>query len=360
MLLKTSRNGVKTAFEYLARLPFTKTLLHRLSELARGRSVAFFSLHRLLGDTVDLQDHPHFLNKTALTVKEARHFLTQIGKTLPFVSLVEALEYLKGNQVLERSVAVLLIEAPYRETLKNLVPLVDELNVPFAISLGSHSLNTGEPPWMDEVIFKVISTPKEELVANFIDRSFALTSTQERVWAANHLVENLSLCNQKMLQARLHHLRELLHETALPPRSERIASIPELLKLAAHPHISFVVAGFYQMPIFELNSAEAHREIMGAKEELSSLFGEALVPVFIYPVGLIKSKSLELITMMIEGGYIAAITRTIGLARPGDNMFCLPCLPLGLAAKNAQFELQGLSEAIDEFLLITLAKDKEL
>lgn len=360
MLFKTPRQGVKTAFQYLTRLPFTKGLCHKISELARGPSVAFFSLHRLLDDNANLNQHPHFLNKTALTTKEARKLLLHIEKTLPFVSLPEALEFLKGNQRLDRSVAVLLVEAPYKETIKNLIPLIDEQKIPVAISLSCHSLNTGEPPWMDEVVFRVISTSKDKLMVNFIDRSFLLTSMQERIWAANHLVENLNHCHPKMLATRLCHLREILYETALPPRSERIATIPELLKLASHPAISYIIGGFYQMPIFDLKGSEAFKEIISAKEELRSLFSEALVPVFIYPNGLVRNKGLELVNTMIEGGYEAALTETLGLARPGDNLFRLPLLPLSLTTKNAQFELQGISEAIDEFLLITLAKNKEL
>ncbi|HXW60629.1 MAG TPA: hypothetical protein VEK06_03730, partial [Myxococcota bacterium] len=188
MLFKTSRDSVKTAFQYFSRIPWSKAVLHRLSELARGPAVAFFSLHRLLDDNEELFKHPHFLNKTALTTKNARRILSEIKKTLPFVPLVEAQSLLRGDTPLKRSVAVLLVEVPYKETIRNLLPLANELNIPFSLALCSHSLATGEPPWMDEVSFRIISTTKEELVVNFIDRSFALTSSAERIWAANHIV----------------------------------------------------------------------------------------------------------------------------------------------------------------------------
>ena len=81
MLLKTSQSGVKNAFEYLAKLPFTKALLHKVSEAARGKCIAFFSLHRVLENNQELKTHPHFLNRSALTTKQVRAFLTQIKKT---------------------------------------------------------------------------------------------------------------------------------------------------------------------------------------------------------------------------------------------------------------------------------------
>lgn len=360
MLFKTSRGGVKTAFEYVSKIPFTKKLLHRINEMTRGPMVVFFSLHRVLDEHDAEATHPHILNKSALTTKDARKFLSHIKKTLPFIPLIEALPYLKGDAPLKQSVAVLLVEAPYKESFRNLMPLASDLNIPFSVALSSHSLATGEPPWMDEVSFRIMSTNKEELVVNFIDRSFALSGSAERIWAANHIVENLSHCHQRLLLSRLYHLRDLLHETALPPKSERIASIPELQKLSKHPLLSFVVSGQLQMPLFELEIDEAKKESLGAKEELAALFGDALLPVFFYPFGLGKIKNLSLTKTMIEGGYEAAITRVIGIARPGDNMFRLPSLPLDLGSNSfAQFELQGLSDAIDEFLLVTLAKDKE-
>lgn len=359
MLLDTSRGGVKKAFEYLVRLPFTKPLLHRLSEAARGKCVAYFSLHRILEDGPDLASHPHRLSKTALTVCEARRILEKIKKTLTFISLTESLDFLLGHKTLERSVAVLLIDAPYAQTLKLLVPLAHELKIPFTVGLSTHSLLTGEPTWVDEISYRVMSTPKKELVVNFIDRSFALSNTNDRLFAAQHIIDNLSDCTPPMLQSRLQHVREILHETALLPASERIATTSQLAKLG--PNIAWAVAGCEHLPCFVHDLEGSAREIITAKLELSAMMGETLAPVYLYPPGFDKRHQGELFKMMMGAGYTAAISRSIGVCRPGDNMFRLQRLPLGLGAKSfEQFEVQGLADAIDQFLLITLAQDEGL
>lgn len=360
MLLNTSRGGVKTAFEYLARLPFTKPLLHRLNEAARGKCVAFFSLHRILDEGPDLASHPHYLAKTALTAGQARRVLKHIKKTLPFVSLPSSLAILKGEEPMKRSVAVLIIEAPYAQTIKNVVPLALELDIPVAIALTTHSLLTGEPLWMDEVTYRIISTPKQQLVLNFIDRSFNLTTAAERIFAAHHLVDILSHCSIPTLHSRLDHVREILHETALAPTSERICTQAQLMKLEL-PGLSFIVAGREHIPFYEMDVKEAEKEIVYAKQELSQMVGNTLAPVFLYPLGIDKRRKTEFIKLMMDAGYTAAISRAIGICRPGDNMFRLSRLPLGPSAKSfEQFELQGLSDAIDEFLLVTLGQDKGL
>jgi len=360
MLLDTSRGGVKKAFEYLMRLPFTKPLLHRLNEAARGKCVVYFSLHRILEEGPELAMHPHRLTKTALTIFEARRLLEQIKKTLSFISLAESLEFLLGRKAIKRSVAVLLIESPYVQTLKFLVPLAQELKIPFTVGLTTQSLLTGEPVWMDEISFKVISTAKRELVVNFIDRSFALSTTAERLVAVQHIIENLSSCTAPMLQSRLQHLREILKETAVLPASERIATASQLAQLS-QANISWAIAGNEHLPCFAHDPEAAEREIITAKLELSAMMGQGLAPVYFYPLGFEKRHQAQLLRMMMSAGYTAAISRSVGVCRPGDNMFRLQRLSLSLEAKSfEQFEVQGLAEAIDQFLLVSFAQDEGL
>jgi hypothetical protein len=360
MLLNTSRGGVKKAFEYLMRLPLAKPILHRLNEAARGKFIAFFSLHRILDDSKDLANHPHRITKTALTCDEARKILSHIQKTLTFVSINNALEFLRGQGNFERSVAVLIIESPYAQTLKHMIPLAHELKIPLTLSICTNALLTGEPLWMDEVSFRVIGTPLEELVVNFIDRSFSLKSPQERVVASAHIIDNLSNCGVLTLRNRLKDLRALLQETALLPASERIATASQIIKLSAY-NIRCIIAGNEHVPGFMQDSYETKREIMSAKSELEALLDNILDPVYIYPIGIQKNHEPDLIKILLSSGYKSAISRHIGVCRPGDNMFKLMRLPLALGAKSfEQFEVQGLADAIDEFLLITLAQDEGL
>ena len=188
MLFQTSKESIKTALEYFIKLPFSKTILHKASEIARGKCVVFFTLHRVLEDDASMLRHPHFLNKTALSLKETRKLLTHFNHKLPFVSLMDALEFLKGHQSINRSVAVLLIEVAYASTMRLIKPLLEELRIPATIVLTTKSIYDGQMPWMDEVVYRLGSTAKETLSVSFIDRSFSLANDHERMAAAKHLM----------------------------------------------------------------------------------------------------------------------------------------------------------------------------
>ncbi len=357
MLLKTSQDSLKTAFEYIVKFPFSKRIIHKLSETARGKCIAYFSLHRVLKDSQ--KDHPHYLNKTAATLREARILLTNLNKFLPFISLSSSLDFLTGVKPLEKSHAVLLIEVPYLETINLLKPLLKELNIPATLVLDTQSLHTGQMPWTDEIIFRLGNTHKPEMCVSFIDRTFPMLSKADRLNAAHHLIENLAHSSPQILLTRMAQLREQVDEVALPPKAERIGNLEQLEELKENHLFSFAFSGHMRMPFYEMNKDEAYQEIIGAQNELSSLFGESFCPVFVSQ-GLPKRKDKEILRLMMDG-LRAAINKNPGVCRPGDNMFQLRSLPLAMNTKSfEQFELQGLSDAIDEFLLITLAQEKEL
>lgn len=358
MLLKTSQDSLKTAFEYIVKLPFSKRILHKLSEAARGKCIAYFSLHRVLKE--DQKTHPHYLNKTAITIKQARLLLSHITKLLPFISLKSSLELLTNEKPIAKSHAVLLIEVPYLETVQLLKPILEEMMIPACLVLNSESLHSGQMPWTDEIIFRLGNASQKEICVDFIDRTFPLLCASERLNAAHHLIENLSHANPQILNIRMMQLREILSEVAVFPSVERICTIQQLKDLGQNPLFSFASAGHLRLPFYEMNKDEAFQEIVQSQQDLSSLFSSSLCPVFIYSQGFYKRKDKEIVRLLMQH-YQAAIGKAPGVCRPGDNMFQLKCLPLAIGAKSfEQFELQGLSDAIDEFLLVTLAQEKGL
>lgn len=357
MLLKTSQDSLRTAFEYIVKLPFSKRILHKLSEAARGKCIAYFCLHRVLKD--DQKNHPHYLNKTAITISQARLLISHINKLLPFISLKSSLELLTNEKPVVRSQAVLLIEVPYLETIQLLRPLLEEMKIPATIVINSESLHSGQMPWTDEIVYRLGHILEKEISVNFIDRTFPLLCASERLNAAHHLIENLCHTSPELLLYRLNQLRETLGEVAVFPVEERIATISQLENLPT-PLFSFANAGRLRLPFYEMNKDEALEEVVQSQLELSSFFPSALCPVYIYPPASYRRKDKEVARLLMEH-YQAAISRAHGVCRPGDNMFQLKCLPLAFGAKSfEQFELQGLSDAIDEFLLVTLAQEKGL
>lgn len=358
MLLRTSQDSLKVAFEYFTKLPFSKRILHKLSEIARGKCIAFFFLHRLLDDSQ--KTHPHFLNKSAMTVKEARLLLSHIKSFLPFVPLGESLDLLSGEKPIARSHAVLLIEVPYQETMRLLKPLLEEMAIPATVVLDTRSLSSGQMPWTDEILFRFGNTDKKEICTTFIDRTFPLRTASERLIAAHHFIENLSHANPQTIISRMEQLRRALGEDMHFSKQEKILALPELIKLEKKHIISFASAGRMRLPLYEMDAEQAYEEIILPKQELSALFPSSFCPVFIHPWFSYKRKNKEM-THILMDGFRAAISRTNGVCRPGDNLFQLKSLSLAMGKKSfEQFELQGLSDAIDEFLLVTLAQEEEI
>lgn len=361
MLFTTSQDSIKRAFEYVAKLPFSKKLLHKISEKARGHCIAFFSLHRVIEESALTIRHPHYQNRTAITLKQAHKMLTNLNQRLPFISMTEALEYLKGNHRLNRSHAVLLVEVPYLQTTQRLNPLLEELRIPATYVLDTESIKDGQMPWTDEIAYRIGSTEKREISVTFIDRAFSLETPSARQEAATHLTDNLSHATPQTLMMRMAELREALSEVAIPPVEERICTLQQLEKIALNPLFSFVSAGRFRLPFSEISTEEAELEIAHSKHELVGMFSRAFIPVFFYPTGSDKKHGKEMVKLLIANGYQGAISRNFGVCRPGDNMFRLLRLPFAWGVKSfEQYELQGLSDAIDEFLLVTFGKEREL
>lgn len=356
MLLKTSQDSLKKVFHYVSKFPFAKQALHRLNEAARGKSVVFFSMHKI----VENDGLEEYIDPSALDIKKAAHIIKEINKTLPFISMRDAIDILKGEQKLTCSHGVLILEVPYIQSIKTILPVLKEMHVPLCVMLSTHSIYSGELLWMDEVIYRLSTTHKTNISVSYIDRSFPLVTFQDRQNAATHFVEHLSHCHPHALEQKLNELKDNLDENSLPSPNERIATVAQLKEFAKNPLVLFGSAGQFHWPFYEIGLDEAAKEITAPKEELSALFDTAFVPVFSCPLGFDKRRNQELVNMMIASGYQAAISRTTGICHPGDNMFRLMRLPLGPNTKSfEQYQLMGLSDAIDEFLLVTLAKDRE-
>jgi len=350
-----------SAFSFFVKLPFSKSILHKMSELARGKCLAFFTLHRVLEDTQEDLAHPHFLNRTAITLKQAQTFLTRMHRRLPFISLENSLDYLMGRRSLNQSSAVLLIEVPYIKTIRLLKPLLEEQKIPVTLVLATESLNDGRMPWMDEIIYRIGNAEQSELTLSFIDRSLSLNNVRERMAAANLLVEHISHAKKETLKTRLKQLREAVPEVAVHPASERICTVEQIEKLSLNPLFSFASGGKYRLPFYDISLEDAQTEIVGGMTELSGMVHRSLVPVYFYPLGSDKRRKQDIVRLMMDSGLKAAVSRDIGVCRPGDNMFRLHSLPLAQSSDSfTQFEMQGLSDAIDDFLLVTMAKDREL
>ena len=160
---------------------------------------------------------------------------------------------------------------------------------------------------------------------------------------------------------RVHIRRDMRVVIAVDQQDEKLCDVAQLQTLMSNPLFSFISAGRHRLPLLELSIDDAKDEIIDAKNELNLLFKCSFQPVFYQSSSCEKIRHDRLAAWMMEHGYQASISKQYGVCRPGDNMFRLRRLPLAQGVKSfEQFELQGLSDAIDEFLLVTLAQEREL
>ncbi|MCA9507589.1 MAG: hypothetical protein KC505_04105 [Myxococcales bacterium] len=357
MLLKTSQESLKKIFQYVSKVPFAKSIIHSLSEAASGKSIVFFSLHQI----INKNQNNFYVNPRAFDVEKLTKSLMEINRTIPFISLSEAVDMLKGEQKFVRSHGVLVLEVPYVKTLKILLPILEKLSLPVCIMLSVNSISTGEFEWVEEIIYRFHSSNKMSFSVSYIDRSFPLFSVDERNVAARNIIDHLIHCRPAILKQKLAEMRNALGDSTVTISHDRVATIAQLKELGENPLVHFGAAGYFHWPFYEINPDEVDNEIITAKEKLSFLFGEAFIPVFYYPLGFEKKHNQDIVDKLIINGYEAAITHSLGICHPGDNMFRLPCLPLDPTTKSFdQYQLMGLSDAIEEFLLVTLAQDKNL
>lgn len=357
MIHNTSKIGIKNGFEILARLPFCKKLIHKASEAISGNSVVFFSIHRVLKDNIKSLTHPHLLNKTAITKTQAQKFLTQIHRSMPFISLLEAEEFLLDKKKLNRSSACLIIEAPYLQTIELITPFLIEHKIPVTIALSQGIIKKQETPWADQIINLLYNTEKKSICVDFMDRSFNLSSPRERLFAANYFVDNLNNTNKELFINRLALLKKKLKPDNLS-ESETIAPLSLLKTLSLNPLFSFACTET-SYPLPEKLSKKNLEDIIKTKQIINQTFECSVQPAFLYPNNRFKLP-ISLIDSLRDNYKLFLINQK-GICRTGDNMFKLKRLPLAQGIKNFErFELQDLSTAIDEFLLVTLANEKTL
>jgi len=86
-----------------------------------------------------------------------------------------------------------------------------------------------------------------------------------------------------------------------------------------------------QLP--QLEPPEAHRQIAASRETLEQITGSPVL-AFCYPYGRQLAEHRRLVC---QSGYTSATSTVRGRARPGDDMFCLPRVPVARRTNILQF-----------------------
>ncbi len=127
----------------------------------------------------------------------------------------------------------------------------------------------------------------------------------------------------------------------------------ELTSMSKSPWVSVGAHGHEHLAFGSISDEKLTSELELPRKILRATAGRAFLDVVSYPFGRLNYVGDRAIRRAREVGYRAAFTANAGVARPGDHMFTLPRLAMGGSVSSVDaYELQGLSDAVDELLLV--------
>ncbi|MCP4501378.1 MAG: polysaccharide deacetylase family protein [Deltaproteobacteria bacterium] len=337
----------------VARLPMTRRTFHKVSESARGASVAFLRCRRVLPNSAQGNLHPDRLQKSALTAAELHRALSKAKKTLEFVHPGEALTSLSKGTRLAHGVAVLTFDESFAATAELALPVLRDLKVPALFFVSTGHFDGRETLWDQAIHTLVDEVSPAPLSVPWVDRVLQTDSPTSRARAVRRLLMLLIKLDEHRLVDRLMELNE---RAGSPKRFfplDRMLTDVEVERLSQDPMVSIGAHGHLHLPFGSISDEALERELVLPREMLQKLCGSAFADVVSYPFGRLPHVGKRAITRAREVGYRAGLTALPGVSRPGDHLFTLPRLPMAPDQDSLEaYELQGISDAVDEFLLV--------
>ena len=343
---------MRGAINQVSRLPLTRRAMHRLSVATRGAAVAFLRCRRLVPDTGAGRSHPDRAKGSAITPRELERALRDAQRTLAFVHVGEALSALTDGQRLQGGAAVLTLDESFAASAELALPVCRKLGVPVLFFVTTGHLEGGTTLWDQEIHAIVSEAAPEPLVVPWIDRVLRTDSRQARASAVRRLILMLASLDEERLARRIEELRQRVGGRPLVSPLDRMLTTGEVERLSQDPLVAIAAHGHRHLALSSASDAGLEDELVRPRKILRDVCGDAFADVVSYPFGRAPYVDERAVHAARAAGYRAAFTAHPGVSRPGDHLFRLPRLPLGRRTSGiASYELQGMSEAIDELIL---------
>lgn len=361
MIRRASQAVLKGALRQVARLPLTRRAMHRLSVAARGPSVVFLRCRRLLPDTAAGRAHPDHLAGFAMTPAELEEALRDCQRTLRFIHLAEGLSQLSRGRRIDEGAAVLTFDESFAATAELALPVLRRLGVPcvFFVSTG-HMGGTGTL-WDQQVHSIVEALAPQPLSLSWVDQVLKTDSRSARAASVRRLLMLLASLDEERLDKRLEELEARVPGGVSPHPLDRMLTTSELARIARDSLVSVGAHGHRHLALASVTERAREEELARPRELLRELCGSAYLDVVSYPFGRPPYVNDEVVAHARRVGYRAGFGAETGVARPGDNLFRLPRLAMGPGIRSVDaYELQGMSEAVDELLLVATGSETRL
>jgi peptidoglycan/xylan/chitin deacetylase (PgdA/CDA1 family) len=357
---QVSRKALLGSLRQVARFSVTRRIIHRVSVSTQGESLAFLRLRRLLPNSFAGRTHPDSVQRLSLTPSEFEKTLVACQKTLRFVHPGEALLALGDGKRLKSGSAILTIDESFASTAELGLPILRRLGIPVLFFVTTEPLTSGETLWDQEVHSILEQSAPHPLSLNWVDRILRTDGLSNRLAAARRLLGLMVTLDEIRLMRRLHELRDRLEAPLHIHSLDRMLNHRELAVLAKDPLVSMGAHGHRHFVMSAISDDALEEELGRPREILRDLCQHAFIDVVSYPFGRKPYFDDRVVQAAQAAGYKGAFTAEPGVARPGDHLFRLPRLPMTGSLTSADaYELQGLTDAVDELLLVLFGAESD-
>lgn len=361
MLKQASRAVLVTWLRQWARLPVTRRAMHKVSVATRGPAIAFLRCRRLVPESSAGEQHPDRFRNLAMTPSELEAALSDIGKTLRFVHMAEALSALSRGRRMREGAAVLTFDESYAATVELALPVLRKMQIPATFFVTTGHLGGTTTLWDSEVEAIVRSLAPLPLSLSWVDRVLRTDTRGARAASVRRLLRLLASLDEERLERRLEELRARVDGPIPIDPLDRMLTSAEIERISRDSLVSIGAHGHHHVAFASISGEVRARELEEPREILRRLCGSAFVDVVSYPFGRPPYIDDDALAAARAAGYQAAFSAETGVARPGSHLFRLPRIGMGpgIRAMDA-YELQGMSDAVDELLLVATGSEDRI
>lgn len=257
-----------------------------------------------------------------------RHFAAQIEhltrryRVLPLDEMVDALA--RRRPLPPRAVAVTFDDG-YRDNFTQAFPVLAALSCPATIFLTAGYIGTSHLMWWDQLSYLLRATSlPSPAVAKLLVEKHGLPESAAATGNAEALHLAIKGRPEADVEAVVDRIATDLGVDPAANEEDRLMSWSEAQAMVASGLITMGAHTVTHRNLKRLPLAEARREIVESKAIIERTLGRS-VDLFAYPFGNPANDFTDDVKAAVrESGFRAAFSVTLGLVRPGDDLFALP------------------------------------
>ena len=259
--------------------------------------------------------------------------------SIPIDSFYEQMKYIKNNfnvieldkikdNIDDENAICITFDDRYDDCYKNVLPIIDELNIPITIFISTKCIDTLNEDWCNEISYLILQGFNYPFSFVYQDNDYNITfktKTIEQRKSFHKQIEKIMMCcNQQTRTKLLNKIRkwsECCHDNKrnnfhmLNKKQIQILSKNKLVTIGAHT-VNHPLLG-------SLSVDEQKKEINGSLMTLKNIIKQN-VNAFAYPFGGRESYSLETIKILKKQGIDIAFTTTYKRKNKNFSLYEIP------------------------------------